>query len=123
MRKLMLGAAMSALMAAGGCSTTQVQQLDTITTSFIQSVQELTAASCGIIPEAGAIVSIFNATVGATIATVGAAICKAAPPPASAAFQAIPLKAAGSTPVVVGTVNGVAVTGWRAGAVKFGRAK
>ena len=115
MRKLMLSAAAAIGLAA--CSTINgVTQVDP---NFIASVQTITAQACAIVPTVDSIIAIFNTGVAATATAVSSAICAAAPKPKSAAFYALPLKAAGGAPAVVGTVSGVQVTGWRAGAVRF----
>lgn len=117
MRKLMLSAVMAIGLAA--CST--INGVTTVDPNFISSVQSITATACAIIPTVDSIVAIFNSGIAATATAVANAICSAAPPKASLAFKALPLRAAApNTPAVIGTVNGVTVTGWRAGAVKFG---
>jgi hypothetical protein len=116
MRNLMLGAAMAAGLAA--CST--INGVTTIDPNFIASVQSIAATACSVIPTVDSIIAIFNAGAGATATAVAGAICSAAPPKASAALKALPLRSQSpNTPAVIGSVNGVTVTGWRAGAVKF----
>jgi len=73
-----------------------------------------------VIPTVDSILAIFNSGIAATATAVANAVCSAAPPTASAAFKALPLRAqAPNSPAVIGSVNGVTVTGWRAGAVRF----
>lgn len=111
-KKVLLAAAIAASAALAGCSSTQTASLDTITASIVQGVQETAANLCSIIPEAASVASIFNASIGATVSSVASAICSVAPAPASAEFKALPrFKAA--APVLIGTVNGVPLTGWR----------
>ena len=118
MRKFLLSTALAGALAA--CST--VNGVTTVDPNFIASVQSIAATACSIVPTVDTILAIFNAGIAATATAVSSAICSAAPPKASAAFKALPLKAeAPNNPAVIGTVNGVQVTGWRAGAVKFGR--
>ena len=108
--------ALIAAVAAGslaGCSTAQFTQLDTITTSFIASVQSEAALACKIIPTVDSIVSIFNAAIGQTAGAIAAIVCAASPPPASARFRALPPQ--GYSPVVIGkTPGGIVISGWRA---------
>lgn len=108
MRKLLLVPVFALLLTA--CSTTQ---LSTATATVISDIQAGVATACEIFPDAADVASIFNSTLGATIQIVEAAICGAAPAPASAAFKKLPLHTAASTEVVIGTANGVTVHGWR----------
>ncbi len=118
MRKFVLSTALAGALAA--CST--VNGVTTVDPNFIASVQSITATACSIIPTVDSIIALFNAGIAATATAVSGAICAAAPKQASAAFKALPLKAAApNNPAVIGAVNGVQVTGWRAGAVRFGR--
>ncbi len=117
MRKLMLGAAMATGLAA--CST--INGVTTVDPNFIASVQSIASTACSVIPTVDSIIAIFNAGIAATATAVANAVCSAAPPKASAVFKALPLRAqVPNTPAVIGTVNGVQVTGWRAGAIRFG---
>jgi len=117
MRKLMLGAVMATGLAA--CSTTN--GVTTIDPNFIASVQSIASTACSVIPTVDSIIAIFNSGIAATATAVANAVCTAAPPKASLAFKALPLRAAApDSPAVIGTINGVTVIGWRAGAVKFG---
>lgn len=110
MRKLLLCSALA--LSVGACSTAQVSTLSSDTANVVQAVHESAANLCKIIPEAGSIVSIFNAAIGATVSTVTNAICSQVPPPASAKYKALPAFHA-VAPAPVAIVSGVTVTGWR----------
>lgn len=120
MRKLMLGAALASAVALTSCTTAQLNRLDQLTSQFIAEVQAGAAAACKVIPTVAAITAIFNANASATVASVEAAICAVAPKPSSARFKALPSDTK-SAPGVIGTTgDGIIVTGWRVGAVRFG---
>lgn len=95
-----------AALTLGGCTTAQV-------TSFIGQVQADAAIACKFIPTVATILAFFNAGIGATVASVTAAICSAVPPPASAKFKSLPLRSAGGVPGVTGIVNSIPIVGWR----------
>jgi hypothetical protein len=119
MRKLLSSAAVAASLAAAGCATTN--GVTTVNPNFIASVQSISATACSIIPTVDTIIAIFNAGIAATATAVSNAICGAAPPKSSGRFKALPTEAqAPNRPVVIGTVSGIQVTGWRASAVRFG---
>jgi hypothetical protein len=111
MNKIIIPIVFAGTLAA--CTTAQVTALNTATASVISTIQAGVATACEIFPDAADVASIFNSTLGATIGIVESAICSAAPPPASAAFKKLPLKVSGSAEVVVGTVNGTVIHGWR----------
>jgi hypothetical protein len=111
MRKILLPVIFAGALAA--CSTAQVTALNTATATVISDIQAGVATACKIFPDAADVASIFNAMLGATVSIVESAICNAAPAPASAAFNKLPLKATGSTESVIGSVNGTTVHGWR----------
>ena len=102
MRKTVMAVVLSLSLA--GCTTTQI-------TDFIGQVQADTAVACKFIPTVATILAFFNAGIGATVGTVAAAICATIPPPASAKFQAIPLR--GHPAATVAVFSTIPVTGWR----------
>jgi hypothetical protein len=55
-----------------------------------------------------------------TVASVEAAVCAVAPHPSSARFKALPTDTNGVPGLIGTTSNGIDVTGWRVGAVRFG---
>ena len=78
MRKLMLAIALSAGLAAGGCSTTSGSGGISIT-----SVQQAVQAACGFLPAAASIAALINAGAGATITALVSAICGAVTHPSA----------------------------------------
>ncbi len=125
-RKLLAGAAAIPL---AGCATpgpgpTPGPDIQQIVQQIIDTVQAWSATVCHIIPTAQSILSVL-AGFGVPLTGVGAvvlqaveqAICQAVPPLASARYQAIPRKASGAAPVVIGpapTPHGpVVIHGWR----------
>lgn len=104
MRKMLLIITM--FVGLAGCTTTQI-------TSFIGQVQADAAIACKFIPTVATILAFFNASIGATVSSVTAAICSAVPPPASAKYQALPHYRTTGIPAVAGTVTNIPVIGWR----------
>jgi hypothetical protein len=95
-----------ATLALGGCTTAQV-------TSFIGQVQADAAIACKFVPTVATILAFFNAGIGATVATVTAAICAAVPQPSSSKWLALPRYGAGGPPVYTGNVGNIPIIGWR----------
>lgn len=108
MRKFLLTSVTAATIGLAGCSTTQVQQIET----FLGQVQSYTAQVCHFVPEIATIVALVNSGIGTVVGAVGQAVCNAIPPPASARFMAIPLKGTGPA-VNAGNIGNIPITGWR----------
>jgi len=121
MRKIMLGAAMAACVALGGCTAVQIEQA---ANTIEGDIQAGTAAACGIVPTLQSITAVasvlFPGVAGITsIAAAGEQaieldICTAAPAPASARYRALPRLRAAAAATIGVTAHGVAVQGWRA---------
>lgn len=119
MHKLMLGAALAAFVAAGGCTTAQIEQA---TTTIEGDIQAGTSAICGIVPTLSSIADVVFAVTGQTaiaalsdaaVQAVERDLCSAAPSTKSARFKALPAQT--SAPAVIGkSRHGVIVSGWRA---------
>jgi hypothetical protein len=95
MRKTLLGAVAGSCLWLASCTPTG--QFDAAKAAeFIAQVQQNVATACefagNIVPTASAILSLYNATAGATIAGITAAITAVACPPAT------PPMARGATP-------------------------
>lgn len=96
MRKFMLGTALAAFLAAGGCATTS-------NTDIVSEVQTITTAACSFVPTADTIVALFGSSPAlATAEAVAGAIC-AAVTPKSAALKR------GTAPLP--KVNGIVIHG------------
>lgn len=108
MRKLLFVPLLASALVLAQCSTTQIQQAE----AFIGQVQAYTAQVCKFIPTVATILAIVNSGIGSVVGAVGSAICNAVPPTASARFKALP-KLGAIFAGTAGTVNGVAITGWR----------
>ncbi len=104
MRKTVMAIAMC--LSLMGCTTTQI-------TDFIGQVQADAAIACRFIPTVATVLAFFNVGIGATVASVTAAICAGVPQPSSAKYQALPHYRTSSIPAVSGTVNNIPVIGWR----------
>lgn len=121
MRKIMLGAAMAACVALGGCTAVEIEQAANTIESDIQAG---TAAACGIVPTLQTITLVASVLFPgiADITSIAVAgeqaieqdICTAAPPPASARYRALPRLRAAAAATIGVTTHGVAVQGWRA---------
>jgi len=120
MRKFMLATALCTTL--GACSAAQIQSA---TTTIEGDIQAGVAAACGIVPTLATITSVaavmFPGSAGligivaSGEAAIEADICKAAPPPASARYRALPRAAYGVAPATIGvTPHDVVVRGWRA---------
>ncbi len=103
-RKLFTTCIIGSLAVLGGCTTLQI-------TDAIGQIQAYTAVACKFIPTVATILAFLNAGIGTAVGTVGAAICAAVPPPATARYQALPLR--GHPAASVSVVSGIPVTGWR----------
>lgn len=119
MHRLMLGAALSALMLAGGCTTAQIEQA---AGTIEGNIQAGTAAICGIVPTLSSIADVVFAVTGQTeiavlsnaaVQAVEKELCSAAPSTQSMRFKALPAQS--SAPAVIGrSKHGIVVSGWRA---------
>lgn len=125
--KKILGLVTAAALALAGCTNssgtnTVPTTLDTLTTTFLADVQAAAADACKVVPTIASIASIFNAGIGTTVASIASAVCAVSPAPASARFGALPTAGSGGAAAVLGTIpsTNIQVTGWKAGAVKFG---
>ena len=121
MRKIMLGAALAACVALGGCTAAQIEQA---ANTIEADIQAGTAAACGIVPTLQSITSVASVLFPgvADITGIAAAgeqaieqdICTAAPPTASARYRALPRLRATAAATIGVTTHGVTVQGWRA---------
>lgn len=102
MRKLMMSATTAIFLVVAGCSTTQVQQIET----FIGQVQAATAQACKFVPTVNTIITMVNSGIGQVVGVVTAAICNAIPPPASARFKALPLVNNGAPVTIAPNISG-----------------
>jgi hypothetical protein len=117
MRKFIIPA-FAGFLLLGGCTAAQIEAAQNTIEGDIQAG---TSLACGIIPTLETITSVAGVLfpgIG-SITAIGAAgetalenaICKAAPPAASARYRALPLKS--GAPALIGSVQGVPVSGWR----------
>jgi hypothetical protein len=106
MKKALLSTALSLFLLS--CTAQQLTELSVATGAFIKQIQQDVATFCSfagnIVPEADAIVTLVNATVGATITGIAASIealaCPITPAPTAVPGSNVTVKA-GSTPVVM----------------------
>ncbi len=112
MQKMLRASVICVFLSVAGCSTVQV-------TSFLAQVQAATAQACLFVPTIETILAVAQALgipavgiVGGAIGTVAGAICKQVPPPASARYKTL-LPQGGGPAKTIGTVNGIAINGWR----------
>ena len=72
MKKMLVLMPLIATLALAGCVTTTQQAGDKV-----KEVQDWVRFTCGFLPTAATITSLFNAGVGSTISSVGGTICAA----------------------------------------------
>jgi ABC-type enterobactin transport system permease subunit len=80
MKKLLLGLACGLGLLVAACDPVTTQQaVDTTTKAVatVKAVQTYTQQVCKFVPTAATITSIFSATIGGSIASIGGAICDA----------------------------------------------
>ena len=109
--KSLIAAAVALTLTTGGCVTNPATGQSQIDPNFLQTVQQVTATACAVLPTVETVVAIFNQNAAQTAQQVSTAICSAV---STKAARAAPLSSTRGAPAVLGvTPSGIKIQGWR----------